>query len=33
MNITNRIDNEYLVKHIRTTSSLTRSVIDIARIK
>lgn len=33
MHITDRKDNNELVKHIRTTSSVNRSVIDIARVK
>lgn len=33
MHITDRKDNDLLVKHIRTTSSVNKSVLDLARLK
>jgi hypothetical protein len=33
MHITDRKDNEQLVKHIRTTSSVNKSVFDFNRVK
>lgn len=33
MHITDRKDNDLLVKHIRTTSSVNKSVLDLVRLK
>lgn len=33
MHITDRFDNDQIVKHIRTTSSVNKSVFDFARVK
>jgi len=33
MHITNRVDNDQIVKHIRSTSSVSKAVVDAERFK
>lgn len=33
MHITDRKDNDQIVKHIRTTSSVNKSIFDLTRVK